>query len=265
MTSHGARDSQRAGHGRTGAVIAALLGGTVAAGTLAALLVLRLQALHPGRGTWRVDAVTEVAVTTVGVLVAGWLACSAVVAAACLLLRAAGARWRTGERLVHRYAPHVVRKALALTVGAGIGLGMATGASAAPQPAPPAAVTVTAAPADLGWVVTDASAVQDPPAPTAAATAAPTAPDAAPPGLPLVADVTRAEHPAPTTAGTVLVHPGDTLWAIAARHLPHDATEAQIATAWPRWYEANRDVVGADPDVLHPGQVLTVPAAGVSP
>ena len=64
---------------------------------------------------------------------------------------------------------------------------------------------------------------------------------------------------APPAVGTVLVAAGDTLWAITARHLPADATDAQIAAAWPRWYEANRSAIGADPDVIRPGQVLTVP------
>lgn len=30
----------------------------------------------------------------------------------------------------------------------------------------------------------------------------------------------------------------------------------------PAWLAANRAVIGPDPDVLHPGQVLTVPAEG---
>jgi nucleoid-associated protein YgaU len=58
----------------------------------------------------------------------------------------------------------------------------------------------------------------------------------------------------------VAVAPGDTLWAIAARHLPAGATDAQIAAAWPTWYATNAAVVGPDPDLILPGQVLTVPA-----
>ena len=52
---------------------------------------------------------------------------------------------------------------------------------------------------------------------------------------------------------------GDTLWSIAARHLGPDASDAEIARAWPAWFEANRDVVGDDPDLLRPGQVLRAP------
>jgi len=49
------------------------------------------------------------------------------------------------------------------------------------------------------------------------------------------------------------------LWSIAGRHLGPQATDAEIAAAWPRWYAANRDVIGADPNLLHPGQHLVAP------
>ena len=55
------------------------------------------------------------------------------------------------------------------------------------------------------------------------------------------------------------VHPGDCLWSIARRHLGPQATDAEIAAAWPSWYAANRDVIGADPNLLHPGQQLVAP------
>ncbi|MGC5583307.1 LysM peptidoglycan-binding domain-containing protein [Ornithinimicrobium sp. W1665] len=58
----------------------------------------------------------------------------------------------------------------------------------------------------------------------------------------------------------VVVHRGDSLWSIAARHLGVHATDADVAEAWPRWYDTNREVVGDDPDHLLPGQVLVVPA-----
>lgn len=57
----------------------------------------------------------------------------------------------------------------------------------------------------------------------------------------------------------VVVRPGDTLWDIARRHLPAGATDAQVARAWPRWYAANRTVIGPDPDVIRPGQRLRAP------
>jgi LysM domain len=68
--------------------------------------------------------------------------------------------------------------------------------------------------------------------------------------------------PAPTR--TVVVRPGDSLWSIAARDLPAGTRPAEavpwIARRWRAIYAANRAVIGADPDVLLPGQRLEVPA-----
>lgn len=60
----------------------------------------------------------------------------------------------------------------------------------------------------------------------------------------------------------VVVRAGDSLWSIAARHLGADASDAEIAAAWPRWYASNTDVIGADPSLILPGQALRVPTAG---
>ncbi|MFD9605233.1 transglycosylase family protein [Streptomyces sp. NPDC059970] len=48
--------------------------------------------------------------------------------------------------------------------------------------------------------------------------------------------------------GTYTVHPGDNLWAIA------DAQK--VPGGWPALYEANKDAVGSDPDLILPGQSL---------
>ncbi len=55
------------------------------------------------------------------------------------------------------------------------------------------------------------------------------------------------------------MHRGDSLWSIAARHLGPGASDAEIARAWPAWFAENRDVVGDDPDLILPGQVLRPP------
>lgn len=64
-------------------------------------------------------------------------------------------------------------------------------------------------------------------------------------------------------SGTVVVRRGDCLWDLVARHLGGDAPDAELAKAWPRWYAANRAVIGSDPDVLRPGQVLRIPAGSL--
>ena len=74
-----------------------------------------------------------------------------------------------------------------------------------------------------------------------------------------------AGHPSPvsdssaTSARTVVVLRGDTLWSLAAAQLGPGATDAEIDAAWPQWYDANRPTIGPDPHRLLPGQVLTVP------
>jgi nucleoid-associated protein YgaU len=73
--------------------------------------------------------------------------------------------------------------------------------------------------------------------------------------------VTGAAHPEHAVGDEIVVRRGDTLWDITARHLGPDAGAGEVAAAWPRWYAANRAVIGADPDLLRPGQVQTPPAA----
>lgn len=69
-------------------------------------------------------------------------------------------------------------------------------------------------------------------------------------------------HRAP--AERVVVTTGDTLWQIAADSLPRDASPARIARAWPRWFAANTRTIGADPNLIRPGEVLHAPAPHVS-
>jgi hypothetical protein len=74
--------------------------------------------------------------------------------------------------------------------------------------------------------------------------------------LPLGALAQEPESSAPQEARTHTVVEGNTLWSLAVRYLG-DGGE------WRRLYEVNREVI-ADPAVLEPGMVLTIPAAGSS-
>ncbi|WP_121255267.1 LysM peptidoglycan-binding domain-containing protein [Nocardioides ferulae] len=58
-----------------------------------------------------------------------------------------------------------------------------------------------------------------------------------------------------------VVRPGDSLWSIAASTLRPGATDAEIDSYWRTLHAHNRDVVGADPALIHPGQRLTLPPA----
>ena len=57
----------------------------------------------------------------------------------------------------------------------------------------------------------------------------------------------------------VTVLAGDTLWDIAKEDLGQGASDVEVALHWPRWYQANRSLIGLSPDVLLPGQVLRAP------
>jgi nucleoid-associated protein YgaU len=53
-----------------------------------------------------------------------------------------------------------------------------------------------------------------------------------------------------------VVRPGDSLWSIAQAH---PAEDVDVERRWRAIWAANRDVVGADPDLIHPGQALRLP------
>jgi hypothetical protein len=70
------------------------------------------------------------------------------------------------------------------------------------------------------------------------------------------------QTPAPTH--TVVVRPGDSLWSISEEHLGPKATPQQITSVVERIYALNRERIGADPDLIFSGQVLTLPPVGES-
>lgn len=66
-------------------------------------------------------------------------------------------------------------------------------------------------------------------------------------------DPTRTPEPTEPTERSYTVQPGDSLSAIARR-------EYGNANEWRRIFEANRDQI-ENPDLIHPGQELRIPAA----
>ena len=71
----------------------------------------------------------------------------------------------------------------------------------------------------------------------------------------------RRPRPVPTTGttpDTYVVRPGDSLWSIARAH-PGDT--GSVDRRWRAIWEANRDVVGDDPDLILPGQALRLPGS----
>lgn len=71
--------------------------------------------------------------------------------------------------------------------------------------------------------------------------------------------VTRAPTRDVSAVQEHVVQRGDTLWDIAKAALPDDASGAEITQEWHRWYDANRQVIGGDPDLILPGQILKAP------
>ena len=74
-----------------------------------------------------------------------------------------------------------------------------------------------------------------------------------------VGDVTSATPSIPPAPSAYTVVPGDCLWSIAAHRLPPTASAAEIDRAWRGIYEANRAVIGSNPSLILPGQILELP------
>lgn len=70
------------------------------------------------------------------------------------------------------------------------------------------------------------------------------------------------DWPSGTSTAAHLVVSGDCLWDIAEDRLTTGAgtpRDAEVATAVQGWWSANRAVIGPDPDLIRPGQVLRPP------
>lgn len=150
---------------------------------------------------------------------------------------------RIARAVVARYGTRLSRTLLARAgAGALIGSALVTGAPVAATHATPQDLTVPGI--SLTWADSP-RATQEPTQmdPAGLTTPAP-AQDAPPP-------------PTPHMPDSITVTPGDSLWSIAASLHP-DADDASIDAAWRAIYEANADTL-PDPNLIHPGQKLTLP------
>lgn len=183
---------------------------------------------------------------------------------------AASGPGRLGE-LGARTADHLLPRALGRVLAgtAGLSILAATGTAAATVPTAVApTVSASVGPTSTpGWP-----------------TAGPVLPDVSvgwPTDTPVSSPTSTVDR-TPVRARTVVVASGDSLWQLAARQLatrgptahrlggePAPASApapapAQIAATWRQWFAANRAVIGPDPGLLHPGEILTVPAGSPS-
>ncbi len=198
-------------------------------------------------------------------LVAAWVALGLLAAAGARLPGTAG---RLSGRLAGVALPAVVRRVVAGSVGLGVLVAPAVAQAQehSPRPLPAVAAAATAPPAPL-WP-TGGSAAAPAPAtqwPTSAGPSGPSGPPGPSGGTSAAASPETSSGPphepvrARPFGTTVTVHPGDSLWLLAGRRLGSGASDHDIADYWPRIYAANRGVVGPDPNLLRPGQVLHLP------
>jgi Tfp pilus assembly protein FimV len=61
----------------------------------------------------------------------------------------------------------------------------------------------------------------------------------------------RAAHSVKAHAKRIMVRSGDTLWALAGKYLHNPR-------AWPKLYAMNHAVVGSNPNLIFPGEVLLI-------
>lgn len=181
-------------------------------------------------GAHGVDAAIMTVAVAVSWLLLGWLALGVVVSLAGQLPGLAG--WMA-RSLAAAVLPRAIRQAVTVALGVGLVTAGASAAAADTGSAGPGAAA-SAPGATVDWPVQPAPPPVPPPV------------YGGPPGIGDPVD------------GAIVVARGDSLWALASDRLP-GAAVAQIADAVTAWYQANRDVIGPDPDLIYPGQLLVPP------
>lgn len=260
-----------------GALVAVV--GLSAAWTLA-LAWMAAQSRVTAPGPASTDELLALGAASVAVAVAAWLLLGMVLE---VLSHVPGRIGRVADVWADRLTPALARRVAAFVLG--VGVGVASGPShAVASPRTAGSQVVTAFDSEPRGVVADpgftptgsadariidpgfAPLPADPgftphttPAPEATAPPSPGFTPTAPRVRPQVDPGLLGGRVSQSSDGEVVVHRGDTLWAIAARHLGSQATDAEIARAWPSWFQLNRDLIGEDPDVILPGQILHVP------
>lgn len=215
-----------------------VVGGLVVVGTaVGASTAERITAIgRPGPADLA-DALTALAGLAALVLVVGLLG-SVLLS---VLATVPGSVGRAARRLDAQLTPRTLRQVSGILLGATLGTAVLPSTGLADgRPRPVAAQPIGDARA--------AATAPDPFAPTRPVVRPLIAPD-------LLAGSRLAEPEG------IVVHRGDTLWEIVGRALGPEATDVRIAAEWPRWYAHNRAVIGADPDLILPGQVLMPPEA----
>ncbi|MFC8038659.1 LysM peptidoglycan-binding domain-containing protein [Paenarthrobacter sp. NPDC057355] len=222
-------------------------------------LVSQLENAQRHNQNFAFDLLAGFAASTAGTAIVAWWALSVTVAFVAALLHRSGASKLA--KTLSRYSPAFMVRLAAAVLGINLLGGGLAHADVAPTPEwlPTSTHSSTllraAAPPSANGSslsLTDGES----PANTAPDPSWRPKPPVIAPGL-LSRPGTR-EAPAAGGSG-VEVKAGDTLWSIAAAGLAPFSTDVDVAMAWPKWYAANRSIIGADPSVLIPGQILHPP------
>ena len=279
---------------RLGLASIALLAGALGSGWLLAQAWVAARARVAAPGPASVDELVSLLAATLAGAVTAWLLCGIVLELAGHLPgRVGGAAARCSQRVT----PALARRVAGFVLGVGVGVVGGPAQALATDGSGPAAVTAAQAgradmiqagvrpvvrpgegqAPDPGFRVATAGDPTTPststggprtaesaPAPSARAEPVtpgftPSPPRVRPQADPGLLGARVAVRDTARDVDEVVVHRGDTLWSIAARHLGPDASAAEIDRSWRRWFTLNHDRVGADPDLILPGQVLRVP------
>ncbi|QGH68860.1 LysM peptidoglycan-binding domain-containing protein [Pseudactinotalea sp. HY158] len=165
-----------------------------------------------------------------------------------------------------------------------VGTGPAESGSESPTAEPTAAGPPVELPFDLGWPVSEA-APTEPTEPIESSKSSKSSKSSEPSGSTESTESIQPTEPTEPTVPTESVEPtgatglthapprasstryevrrGDSLWSITAAHLggSNAPADREVAAAWPQLYDTNSDVIGTDPDLILPGQVLHLPTS----
>ncbi|MDQ0755743.1 LysM peptidoglycan-binding domain-containing protein [Arthrobacter sp. B3I4] len=237
-----------------------------------AQLAQRLQTSTARRQSLSFEDHIGLVANTTGLIVVVWWVLSFLIAVAAALLERCGSH--RAAVAAGKFSPAFMRR-LAL---AAVGLQLATAplAQASTRAGDPAGQGTAASAVVAAWVPSGGALAAQAVALPRAATPAPDPP--APLPLPRSLGVDPHWTPSPTPmdprvlaaaphrdqaraarTAEVTVQTGDSLWSICAEALGPLASDVDVALAWPRLYQANRGVIGPDPGLLLPGQVLIIP------
>lgn len=230
---------------------------------------LVLQDASPASGYRSFAQLLGLAASIFGILVICWWAATITLAFAAAALDKLG--FQAAARRTGALSPAFMRRLATAVLGANLivlpaahgvpampgtnGITATTGIVAATLNVPATAASSALPTAAPGWENVPESAEPSGTSPQWTPTPVPADPS-------LLAKAQREQQPATGAVpgeAEVTVKPGDSLWSIAADNLGPFATETEIAGAWPEWYKTNRHLIGEDPSLLRPGQILQTP------